>query len=86
MIVLPPSPADDQPASVVLWQLRDRSGARLAAVFVLRPGVGLELRVERGRTGIVSEVFRDPDALLTRSSDIRHQLLSQGCSIVVPAV
>lgn len=80
-IMLPPSIADDDPASIVLWQLRDRSGRPLSAVFSLRPAEGLELRIERGRKVMRSELFRDPDVLLERSSQIRRQLLTEGFSV-----
>lgn len=79
-IVLPTDDSQTGPASVILWRLRDGVGAAVAGRLVLRPGSGFELLVARGGEPIVSELFGDPNVLLSRSRDIRTRLLDQGCA------
>ena len=78
LIVLPSDDRDTQPASVVLWRIRDARGALQVCSLVLQPGSGFELRVTRGPKPFASEVFQDPNVLLNRSRELCARLPQSG--------
>jgi hypothetical protein len=66
------------PASLELWRVSESWRAPLVGSIVLRPGQGFEFRVTRGRRIVRSEVYDDPNVLLTRSGTIWRALNDRG--------